>query len=399
MRPQREVVQHDRVRRVMRVRVRRRGRHRRRRRRARPHELENVAGRHRHEAGGDQPRRGGDLRPLPYELEAARGNERDEDHRRQRVARGVGRIHPPELEDELHGREDEQRQERPLSPANEDADSGDHAERQRDGDVLESPGVKQESRHERRHRHRAARHRRIVRDEVLRLLPLVRNERVPPAGGVHQRKEPHQRDEHERDQRGESPVIRPELPQRHGEGRQQRNDELRTASDGGGRPEPDGDGVPVMPVIADAAHRPERQPEERDRGTVGKRERAVHQHARRKIKEERAADREIGIVDPVPEGAGDGHEADDRGDDADDHEAAPRIVDDDVDDLAEEDIERIAGRMGVISRGVEALHPLGEQKLVVLPRRARHREDAGDQNDGRPHRLAPPPGDVLSAEC
>ena len=68
-----------------------------------------------------------------------------------------------------------------------------------------------------------------------------------------------------------------------------------------------------------------------------------------------------------------------------------RVVNELVDGLAEEDEEREAGGMGMVGPDgrLEFPHTLGEEELVVLPRRARHRGDLREKRQAPADRFPP----------
>src|SRR6201999_4007611 len=107
--------------------------------------------------------------------------------------------------------------------------------------------------------------------------------------------------------------------------------------------------------------------EEQDRRTVRHRQRRLHEHRARKKEGERAGDGEGFVIEVEPEGRREGDESDDRRHDAECDEADEWIVKQEIERFADQDVERIAGRMRMELQRLEMADSLREKKLVVLP--------------------------------
>ena len=385
----RELVRDDGIRREMRIRIRGGRGHGRWSSSSRSQERPDIPDRNRGEERRCDPRRRAQLRAPPDDIEPEGRHQSEGDHGRQAVSRGVGRIHPAELEHELHGGEDEQRKQR-APPACRRRNAEKYEQRQRNGDVFRAPWMEDESGSDLERRFRAARQRRVMRGEVRCLLALVCDHLRQPARGIDEREEPHDRNEREGQHAGDALPHAAHRPQGDEQHRDQWNDQLRATPDRGRRPDAESQGAAFVIGVGKLAQRQQRQRQKHDGGSIRQSERAVHQHARGEVIEEGGGHREVGIAQPAAECQGHGDESDGRRDDAEEDQCAPRVIGQRVKDLSDQDVQGVAGRMRVVSRRVKLPHRLGEQKLVVFPRRSRRGEDARDQNDQGADDFAPP---------
>ena len=362
VRPKRQLIQRDRIRRQRRTNVIRRLHRWRIARRALRQQRADE--RERSEREKRQER-------VAISHESARRKVRDDERRGQRVARAVGRIHHQQRNGQIHRARNRERHDAAFAtaPRRNDSDNGRAEERKRHHE--RAPRLRDEPRRD--GRPVAARDIRIVLREIARLPRFEREKLRDAASRDDQRNQP--RHARNREDREHQHTL---ATDHHNDEQQRQNHDRKLRTPPNRSCRRNRKRGRIHRTIA--RRKPKRRAEQRNSADVRKRSRRMDEHHRRHPEQQRARDADLLTAADVAEREREQHESDQRRREIQRHERCEIIRNRHPREPRHEHEQRVTRRRRMMRNRIEVPAAHQEQHFVELPHRTRQRRDSRDDD-------------------